>query len=172
MEVWGDNVWSLKANWVKVNGDFLNCLFSPNFYVSLKSFQSKKRFFNIEEIFIINFPTQRDREGKGSPACCRSWGCKESDWTEPLNWTELKLFWLHGSKSPSSSRIWSLTPRAALAEKLPAPCNQIAWSLRGAGACVRTRRLCCFPACAARLVLTLPAVTSGQETGSRRVASF
>ena len=28
-------------------------------------------------------------EGQGGLACCNSWGCKESDTTERLNWTEL-----------------------------------------------------------------------------------
>ena len=30
-------------------------------------------------------------DGQGGLACCDSWGCKESDTTERLNWTELKL---------------------------------------------------------------------------------
>ena len=29
-------------------------------------------------------------DGQGGLACCDSWGCKESDMTEKLNWTELK----------------------------------------------------------------------------------
>ena len=29
-------------------------------------------------------------DGQGSLACCSPWGCKESDSTEWLNWTELK----------------------------------------------------------------------------------
>jgi len=29
-------------------------------------------------------------DGQGGPACCNSWGRKESDTTERLNWTELK----------------------------------------------------------------------------------
>ena len=29
-------------------------------------------------------------DGQGGLACCGSWGCKESDMTEWLNWTELK----------------------------------------------------------------------------------
>ena len=33
--------------------------------------------------------TLRDSEGQGSLACCSSWGHKESDMTEWLNWTEL-----------------------------------------------------------------------------------
>ena len=28
-------------------------------------------------------------DGQGGLACCGSWGCKESDTTEQLNWTEL-----------------------------------------------------------------------------------
>ena len=30
-------------------------------------------------------------DGQGGLACCNSWGCKESDMTEWLNWTELNL---------------------------------------------------------------------------------
>ena len=30
-------------------------------------------------------------DGQGGLACCNSWGCKESDTTERLNWTELKI---------------------------------------------------------------------------------
>ena len=30
-------------------------------------------------------------DGQGGLACCNSWGCKESDTTEWLNWTELRL---------------------------------------------------------------------------------
>ena len=32
-------------------------------------------------------------DGQGGLACCRSWGCKELDMTERLNWTELNWFW-------------------------------------------------------------------------------
>ena len=31
-------------------------------------------------------------DGQGGLACCNSWGLKESDTTEQLNWTELKSF--------------------------------------------------------------------------------
>ena len=31
-------------------------------------------------------------DGQGGLACCGSWGHKESDTTEQLNWTELKLY--------------------------------------------------------------------------------
>ena len=34
--------------------------------------------------------TPGDGDGQGGLACCSSWGCKESDTTERLNWTELK----------------------------------------------------------------------------------
>ena len=35
--------------------------------------------------------TPRVGDGQGGLACCHSWGCKESDTTERLNWTELKV---------------------------------------------------------------------------------
>ena len=46
-------------------------------------------------------------DGQGGLVCCDSWGCKESDTTEQLNWTELKdvtviknwrfsWIWMHG----------------------------------------------------------------------------
>jgi len=35
--------------------------------------------------------TPRDGDGQGGLTCCNSWGCKESDTTEWLNWTELSL---------------------------------------------------------------------------------
>ena len=35
--------------------------------------------------------TLRDGDGQGGLACCDSWGCKESDTTERLNWTELSM---------------------------------------------------------------------------------
>ena len=34
--------------------------------------------------------TPGDSDGQGGLACCDSWGCKELDMTERLNWTELK----------------------------------------------------------------------------------
>ena len=33
-------------------------------------------------------------DGQGGLACCSSWGCKESDTTEQLNWTALKDDWI------------------------------------------------------------------------------
>ena len=33
--------------------------------------------------------TPGDGDGQGGLACCDSWGCKDSDTTERLNWTEL-----------------------------------------------------------------------------------
>ena len=34
------------------------------------------------------------RDGQGGLACCGSWGHKESDMTEQLNWTQLKALWI------------------------------------------------------------------------------
>ena len=33
-------------------------------------------------------------DGQGGLGCYKSWGCKESDTTEPLNWTELNRRWM------------------------------------------------------------------------------
>ena len=35
-------------------------------------------------------------DGQGDLACCDSWGCKESDMIEQLNWTELNDSWSSG----------------------------------------------------------------------------
>ena len=35
--------------------------------------------------------TLGDGDGQEGLACCNSWGCKESDTTERLKWTELKV---------------------------------------------------------------------------------
>ena len=32
-------------------------------------------------------------DGQGGLACCNSWGCKESDMTEQLNWSKLRTMW-------------------------------------------------------------------------------
>ena len=44
--------------------------------------------------------TLGDGDGHGGLACCDSWGCKESDTTEWLNWTELN--W----RKPTEHRCW------------------------------------------------------------------
>jgi len=41
-------------------------------------------------------------DGQGSLACCNSWGHKESDTTERLNWTELNVFFLAFSSNISN----------------------------------------------------------------------
>ena len=42
-------------------------------------------------------------DGQGGLACCDSWGCKELDTTERLNWTELKqvlkAWWSHAKRT-------------------------------------------------------------------------
>ena len=66
-------------------------------------------------------------DGQGSLVCCSPWGCKESDTTEWLNWTELNLFIQKGfcdstdeqyqkkkKKSYLSSLIWEFLWEAYL----------------------------------------------------------
>ena len=48
-------------------------------------------------------------DGQGGLACCDSWGCKESDTTEQLNWTEpgcSHVSWRQG-KGKLCAPIWS-----------------------------------------------------------------
>ena len=58
--------------------------------------------------------TPRDGDGQGSLVCCDSWGRKESDTTEWLNWTELKstgkaiLDFSYKLQLPSTT--WSIIP--------------------------------------------------------------
>ena len=42
-------------------------------------------------------------DGQGGLVCCGSWGCKESDTTEWLNWTEQKY------QNPLSFFLWAFT---------------------------------------------------------------
>ena len=53
-------------------------------------------------------------EGQGGLACCDSWGCKESDMTEQLNWTETS--WFH-----------------ALEKEMATHSSVLAWRIPGTG---------------------------------------
>ena len=44
-------------------------------------------------------------DGQGGLACCDSWGCKESDTTEQLNWSELRICWL--APHPTHPSWWT-----------------------------------------------------------------
>ena len=48
-------------------------------------------------------------DGQGCLACCNSWGCKESDTTEPLKWTELN--WLYPEWRVCSAHLSLFHPR-------------------------------------------------------------
>ena len=45
-------------------------------------------------------------DGQRGLACCDSWGCKESDMTGQLNWTELKYYY----KDTFTHKLWSHSP--------------------------------------------------------------
>ena len=48
-------------------------------------------------------------EGQGSLGCCSPWGCRESDMTEQMNWTEKKRQSYGRSKKISScQRMWGM----------------------------------------------------------------
>ena len=48
-------------------------------------------------------------DGQGGLACCSSWGCKESDTTERLNWTELSSKGIYLER-PSQTNQFKLAP--------------------------------------------------------------
>ena len=45
-------------------------------------------------------------DGQGGLACCDSWGLKESDMTEQLNWKEVKDLYMENHKTDESSWRW------------------------------------------------------------------
>ena len=45
-------------------------------------------------------------DGQGGLACCDSWGRKESDTTERLNWTELNCYYFLYIKMPHNTIFW------------------------------------------------------------------
>ena len=45
-------------------------------------------------------------DGQGGLACCDSWGRKESDTTEWLNWTELTWIFTSSEKNPTQSTLF------------------------------------------------------------------
>ena len=53
-------------------------------------------------------------DGQGGLACCSSWGCKESDTTEQLNWTEP---FLQNSTCAASSKMPFLTPNVCSSQE-------------------------------------------------------
>ena len=50
-------------------------------------------------------------DGQGNLACCSSWGCKESDMTEQLNWTDRNNWNLFLTVLEAGS-LWSLCQNA------------------------------------------------------------
>ena len=57
-----------------------------------------------------------DGDGQGSLACCSPWGCKESDTTEQLNWTELKDGSIRG-RALGDASFWRWSPQSGTSKK-------------------------------------------------------
>ena len=51
--------------------------------------------------------TPGDGDGQGGLACCDSWGCKELDTTEWLNWTELNWDHIYSLSHPVSPFLFT-----------------------------------------------------------------
>ena len=60
-------------------------------------------------------------DGQGGLACCGSWGCKESDTTERLNWTELN--WMQ------DMWVQSLSQEDPLENEMATHSNILAWEI-------------------------------------------
>ena len=76
--------WAAELNWdLKYYSEvsfFLPTQYQPQPYVYInEDFKKKKKSTKAPGVGY----------GQGSRACCSPWGCKESDTTEQLNWTEL-----------------------------------------------------------------------------------
>ena len=76
-------------------------------------------------------------DGQGGLACCNSWGRKESDTTERLNWTESRIrepnhtgdkvpfFWKSKGSWRKSSKMFSFLALFHVCEKIPMICFPI-----------------------------------------------
>ena len=72
-------------------------------------------------------------DGQGGLACCGSWGRKESDTTEWMNWTEYRFRGFPGGsvvKNPPAmqeTQVWSLSWEDPLEEGMVTHSNILAW---------------------------------------------
>ena len=81
--------------------------------------------------------TPGDGDGQGGLACCNSWGLKESDTTERLNWTESAngtppLPMAQQIKNPPAmqeTQVWSLGREDPLEEEMAAHSSILAWEI-------------------------------------------
>ena len=67
-------------------------------------------------------------DGQGGLVCCSSWGHKESDMTEWLNWTELKCIWNFNKIDSSSVRALQFS---SVTQSCPTLCNPMNCSMPG-----------------------------------------
>ena len=70
-------------------------------------------------------------DGQGSLACCGSWGRKESDTTEQLNWTELMVQWDSINNSPASAGEVGSIPESgrSLGKEMATHSSILAWEI-------------------------------------------
>ena len=61
--------------------------------------QRMRWLYGINDSMDVSLSGLRELMRQGSLACCSPWGCKESDTTEQLNWTELAEFWSKRTRS-------------------------------------------------------------------------
>ena len=68
-------------------------------------------------------------DGQGGLACCDSWGCKESDTTEWLNWTELVAQMVKNPSAMWETWVCSLGWEDPLEEGMETHSTILAWRI-------------------------------------------
>jgi len=70
-------------------------------------------------------------DGQGGLACCDSWGRKESDTTERLNWTELWLLWIINASIQVSVWVIAFNCGCSVTKSCLTPCDPMNCSMLG-----------------------------------------
>ena len=68
-------------------------------------------------------------DGQGGLACCSSWGCKKSDTTERMNWTELVVQMVKNLPAVHQTQVRSLGQEDTLEKGMATCCSILAWRI-------------------------------------------
>ena len=74
-----------------------------------RGWQRMRWLDGITDSMDVSLRTPGVGDGQGGLACCDSWGSKESDTTERLNWTELKVvrIWMSPNPILNVMNVWA-----------------------------------------------------------------
>ena len=68
-------------------------------------------------------------DGQEGLVCCSPWGCKESDTTEQLNWTELVTQTVKNLPAMPETWVWSLGQEDPLEKEMATHFSTLAWKI-------------------------------------------